>query len=340
MRLGFVAKSVAHPELKSHDGRRWQNSPHLSVSLAYLRDMLAYVIRSGIGMYRMTSELAPYMTHPDMPQFHGQVAECARELDSVGEMARAGGVRLSFHPAQHVLLNSPNPALVCHSVADVMSQAEILDAMGMGPEAVVIAHLGGLYGDRHAARERFVRTYRALPEPAQRRLCLENDDTRFAVDDILWVHGQTGVRVVFDNLHHRLNNPADIPLLDALAACLATWPADVRPKIHFSSPRTELNVEKQPGKAEPLIRPPQWRNHADYAHPFEFIELLRLAQGSRPFDVMLEVKAKDVALLQLRRDLARFAPELAAQLEPPLPASVLVQAAAAEGDLPYEEGPE
>ena len=31
-------------------------------------------------MYRMSSDIAPYATHPDMPQFHGQVREAAAEL--------------------------------------------------------------------------------------------------------------------------------------------------------------------------------------------------------------------------------------------------------------------
>ena len=43
MRLGFAVKIVGQPGLKSNDTRRWQNNPHLSVSLAYLRDILVYL---------------------------------------------------------------------------------------------------------------------------------------------------------------------------------------------------------------------------------------------------------------------------------------------------------
>jgi UV DNA damage endonuclease len=333
MRLGFVAKSLVHPELKSHDARRWQNSPHLSVSLAYLRDMLLYLRRARIHMYRLISELAPYVTHPDLPQFHGQIEACAAELAAIGRMARADGLRLSFHAGQHVVLNSPDSALVGHSAADVLSQSTILDAMGLDAEAVVITHLGGLYGDREISRARFVEAYTALPPSAQRRLALENDDTRFSVADTLWVHERTGIRLVFDTLHHRINNPTGLPIREALAACLATWPPDVRPKIHFSSPRTELNIDPAgsgsghgaPRPAIPRIRPPQWRNHADYVNPFEFVDFLHLAEGLREFDVMLEVKAKDLALEQLRRDLAWLAPDLAARLDGGRPALAAAQ---------------
>lgn len=316
MRLGFVVKPLARPELKSHDSRRWQNSPHLSVSLAYLRDIFAYLASAGIAMYRMADDLAPYATHPEMPQFHGQVADCAAELADLGAHARAAGLRLSFHPAQYVLLNSPDEGLVARSVAELAVQASILDDMGLGSEAVSVTHLGGVYGDPDAARERFVRTFAALPEAISRRLVLENDDTRFGVADALWVHQRTGIRLVFDNLHHRLCNPGGLPPREALAACLATWAAAVRPKIHFSTPRTEWRIEGDPAGDEAQLKRTRWNYHSDYVNPFEFIDFMTQAEGLREFDIMLEVRAKDLALVQLRHDLARFAPALAARLEP------------------------
>jgi UV DNA damage endonuclease len=315
MRLGFVVKPLTRPELKSHDSRRWQNHPHLSVSLAYVRDVFAHLGAAHIGMYRMSSDLAPYVTHPDLPGFHDQVAECAAELGEAGALARQLGLRLSFHPSQHVVLNSPDEALVAKSAADLVVQSDILDRMGLGPEAVVVTHMGGIYGERENARGRFAENYARLPESARRRLVLEHDDTRFGVADVLWVHERTGIRLVFDNLHHRLNNPDRRSTREALAACLATWPAEVRPKIHFSTPRTEWLVEAGSAEDAPQVRRTRWAYHADYVNPFEFIDLLRQAEGLREFDVMLEVRAKDLALMQLRDDLARFAPDLALRVE-------------------------
>ena len=217
MHLGFVVKPLARPELKSHDSRRWQNHPHLSVSLAYLRDVFTYLGAARIGMYRMSSDLAPYATHPDMPQFHRQVERARPSWPS-----RRGGrqlrLRLSFHPSQHVVLNSPDEDLVAKSAADLIVQAAILDGMGLGPEAVVVTHMGGVYGDRESARSRSS-PVRASAGGCPRRLVLENDDVRFGVVDTLWVHERTGIPLVFDNLHHRLHNPDGWPPRDALAAC-------------------------------------------------------------------------------------------------------------------------
>ncbi len=146
---------------------------------------------------------------------------------------------------------------------------------------------------------------------------LENDDVRFGVTDTLWVHARTGVPLVFDRLHHRLKGGETMSDRDALATCLAAWPSGVRPKIHWSSPRTEWLVEEQGADQAPKVTRTRWMYHADYVNPFEFIDFLRNAEGLPAFDVMLEVRAKDLALIQLRRDLERYAPDLAGKLDPP-----------------------
>jgi UV DNA damage endonuclease len=226
------------------------------------------------------------------------------------------GLRLSFHPSQYRVLNSPDQELVKKSVWDVASQAEILDRMELGPEAVVVIHTGGAYGDRRAGSERWVRTWERLPEHARRRLVLENDDLRYGPADVLWIHERTGVRLIFDYQHWWCFNPEGVPLREALERMLATWTGGVRPKIHFSSARTEMREtvrrNRKTGKREAVLSPPLCTQHGDYANPFEFCTFLREHSGLQ-FDVMLESKAKDLAVLRLRRDMLRFAPDVAAR---------------------------
>jgi len=168
-RLGFPVKVMARDDLKSNDARRAASEPHLKVSLTYIDAILDHLDKHDIRMYRMSSDLAPYATHPDMPQFHAMVAESRPELEAIGRKAMDLGIRLSFHPSQFIVLNSPDPALVKKSVADLVSQAEMLDLMGLPPEAVLVIHVGGTYGDIPTARQRWVDTWKTLPEPVQRR---------------------------------------------------------------------------------------------------------------------------------------------------------------------------
>jgi UV DNA damage endonuclease len=316
LRLGFPVKVMGRDDLKSNDTRRWQQGPHLKVSLEYIDAILDYLLKRRINMYRMSSDLAPYATHPDMPQFHGMVAESDAELRAIGRKARELDIRLSFHPSQYVLLNSPDPEITRKSISDLSSQAEMLDRMELGPEAVMVTHVGGAYGDVEGSRARWARTWPTLPEHVQRRLVLEHDDIRFSAEDVLWVHGETGVRLIFDYQHHWCLNPAQSEMVDVLRRILATWPDGVRPKIHFSSPRTELRelvkTDRKTRKKTKVLRPPVWTGHADFTNPFEFARFMRDAEGLE-FDVMLEGKSKDISLLKLRPDLLRYAPDVAAR---------------------------
>jgi UV DNA damage endonuclease len=332
MRLGVPVKLLADPALKSNDARRWQSGPHLKVSLEYVDAILDDLDRRGIRMYRMSSDLAPYATHPDMPQFHRMVAESDAELAALGAKARRLDIRLSFHPSQFVVLNSPDPVLVGKSVADLSSQAEMLDRMGLGPEAVMVIHVGGLYGDRAEARARWVETWeRTLPDHVRRRLVLENDDLRFDAADVLWIHDRTGVPLIFDYQHFWCLNLDRLEITDTFRRFQASWPEGVRPKMHFSSPRTELREVKRaiPGSRKKEVRrvAPVWTGHADYINPFEFATFLRMVPCA-VFDVMLEAKAKDLALVKLRADLLRYAPETAARFG--LAAALLAEAEAEE----------
>ncbi|NJC34260.1 UV DNA damage endonuclease [Sphingomonas jejuensis] len=339
LRLGFPVKVMGRPGFKSNDTRRWQKGPHLKCSLEEVDKILDYLIAEDLDMYRLSSDLAPYATHPDLPQFHDQVADSDAELKAFGRKARDNDIRLSFHPSQYVLLNSPDPALTDKSIWDLSSQAEMLDRMELDDEAVMVTHVGGVYDDHDASRARWIEGWEKCPPHVQRRLVLENDDIRFSAADALWIHERTGVRLIFDYQHFWCLNPEGLDMRDTLERFLATWPAGVRPKIHFSSPRTEMREVKQKitakqrkagtggkvkagetlkaavkatARIKTVLRPPIWTGHADFTNPFEFATFMRMAHGLE-FDVMMEGKSKDVSLLKLRPDLLRYAPDVAAR---------------------------
>jgi UV DNA damage endonuclease len=370
LRLGFPVKVMGRPDLKSNDTRRWRQNPHLKTSLECVDLILDYLAEVEIDMYRLSSDLAPYATHPDMPQFHGMVAESDAELAAFGRKARALDIRLSFHPSQFVLLNSPDPALTTKSVWDLSSQAEMLDRMELGPEAVVVTHVGGVYDDRERSRARWIEGYDKCPEHVRRRLVLENDDIRFSAADVLWIHERCGVPLIFDYQHYWCLNPEGLELRSVLERFVRSWAEGVRPKIHFSSPRTELREVKRKvtekerqamrsgeaaakggaltkgavkatSRVKTVLLPPVWTGHADFTNPFEFATFMREARGLE-FDVMLEGKSKDLSLLKLRADLFRYAPDVAARFGsgPDGAAGVEAVERMLEGGVEAEEEPD
>ena len=167
-------------------------------------------------------------------------------------------------------------------------------------------HVGGTAGGRDAALDRFVAGFEQLSDRARARLVIENDDRSFALADVLILSQRTELRIVWDVLHHRCHDPAGIPDREALELALATWPAGVMPKIHYSTPKTaaEERVRRVGRRVQTRYVLPQLRAHADLIDPIGFEHFLRDAPAGRDFDVMLEAKAKDLALLRLREQLA------------------------------------
>lgn len=301
-RLGFAVKVIGGGGLPSHDARRWQSEPHLSVSLERLEAILERLDSLDVRMYRMTSALAPYATHPDLPQFHGQVEACAEQLARVGARARALDIRLSFHPGQYVVLNSERDEVRELAARELEVMAALLDGMGCGPEAVVVLHVGGAAGGRAAALERFERGLERVGEAGRRRLAIENDDRTFSLADVLELHDRTGLRIVWDVLHHHCHDPDRTPDGEALRAALCTWPEGVVPKIHFSSPKTAVEERRERRGRRVVTRHvlPPLRAHADMIDAIAFEQFARGPALGLRFDVMLEAKAKDLALVTLR----------------------------------------
>ena len=97
---------------------------------------------------------------------HTQTAE---QLARVGARASALGIRLTTHPGQYTVLNSEDEGIRRLAAAELEVQAELMDGMGLGPESVVILHVGGAAGGRAAAFDRFERGFALLTWPATRR---------------------------------------------------------------------------------------------------------------------------------------------------------------------------
>ena len=174
-----------------------------------------------------------------------------------------------------------------------------MDAMGLGEEAVVVLHVGGGQGD---ALGRFEAGYARLSDAARARLVIENDDRTFGLGTVLGLSQRTGARVVWDILHHHCHNPDAIPDREALELALATWPPGVTPKIHYSTPKTALEERRKKVGRRTVTEwvLPQLRAHADLIDPIAFGQFLRGTAVGLDFDVMLEAKGKDLALLRLR----------------------------------------
>jgi len=316
MRLGCAGKTLGKPGLKSYDARRRDHDPHLSISLAYVRDILCHLDQAGIRFYRLSAKLAPYVHGNDDRDLTAQIDDCRAELAFVGDLARGMNTRLSIHAPLHTVLTCEEEVVANRGARELRTLANILDGMSTGPEAVVVLHVGGVYDDRRAAVGRFQRRFARLPEFVRRRIALENDGRRYSLADVWQLSHTCECPIVFDRLHFLLHNPEGLPLDEALQMALESWPPNTTPIVHFSSPRTDVHflTRGRGVAAQHSARAPSWSRHSDYVNPFGFIAFVESARGLGEFDVMLEAKAKDLAVIRLREDLKRYAPSLAGRL--------------------------
>lgn len=290
--LGFAVRPVARPEL-----RLPADPPHLSVALAYLRDMLGYLQQIDVRFYRIPNLFGRQHSAAE------QLADCRAELAHIAELAAARRLRFSMHLDHSLALAQADAAAAARSLAEIEAQARLLTALAGDDQgsARMVVHSGASAGDE-AALERFLARYHSLSPEARSRLCLEHDH-HVSLGVLLRLHRCCGIPLVFDLLHWRLHNPEQLPLNLALGLALATWPAGSRPEVHLSSQRTEAHL--LPARAGQVARvlAPRPGQHADFINPADARALLNAARGLPPFDVMLEAKAGDMALLRLRKEM-------------------------------------
>ena len=123
-------------------------------------------------------------------------------FQDIGRYIKEKDIRISMHPDQFVLINSPNEKIVQNGIRELNYHCQVLDIMGLDAVAKVQIHVGGVYGDKQAAIDRFIKNYKKLPEWIRKRLVIENDDKSYSLKDCLAISEQVGIPILFDSFHH------------------------------------------------------------------------------------------------------------------------------------------
>ena len=263
------------------------------LSVQNTADLIEHVIwnyNNGIEVFRVTSCLFPWHSEYDLTDLP-DYAQIKKNLEEAGRLAREVGQRLSTHPGQFNVLTSTNEQVVLKALDELDKHGIIFDIMGMPrtPEAKINIHIGGAYGDRPAAMDRWCKNYERLSESARSRLTVENDDkpslysTKMLYDNIV---KRTGTPIVFDS-HHFACGPQDSSYEEAFLMAVDSWPDGVRPQCHHSNSRKKYE--------DPTARV---NAHSDwYYEPFD--------DCGFSVDVVLECKKKEQAVFKYCKDFVK-----------------------------------
>ena len=244
--------------------------------------MLDFNIKHQLLFLRIGSQCIPFASHP-ICRFNWK-KHFEKELKAVGRYIKENGVRISMHPDQFVLINALDKDIVKRSIAELQYHCDLLDAMHLNVTAKIQIHVGGRYGDKKAALNRFIERYKQLPISIKKRLVIENDDRLFDVADCLFIHQATKIPILFDSFHHDCLNSGE-SMKSALEKCMATWrKKDGIPMIDYSS--------QEPGGRK--------GKHATHIDEMLFRKFLEQVQGLN-FDMMLEIKDKEKSALLAKK---------------------------------------
>jgi UV DNA damage endonuclease len=243
-------------------------------NLSSLERQIEYNGKNGIHLFRISSDLIPFGSSPVNELCWWELF--SEKLKLIGEKIRKYDIRVSMHPGQYTVLNSGDYGVVSRAIADLVYHARVLDALGTDSSAKIILHIGGVYGDKPAAMDRFINVFRTLPEEVKKRVVVENDERSFNIEEVLTIGEELSIPVVFDNLHHLINPPLSQKNdSEWISIAGKTWKTvDGKQKIHYS----QQDIDKQKGSHSFTIA----------IDPF-----LDYVAKIGDVDVMLEVKDKN-----------------------------------------------
>ena len=285
MKIGYACVTLGVYGIKQRTCRIKNATPEhlkalIEANITTLDRTLDYNIDHEIKLFRMSSGMIPFASSPMNTLRWWEIF--SDRLKAIGQKARDNGMRLSMHPGQYMVLNAIDEGVVSRAVEDLRYHARLMDAMGLGPENKMILHIGGVYGDKDAATQRFIKQYRALEDTIQKRLVIENDDRQYTIGEVLSIGEKEGIPVVFDHLHHQVNPDNTRSEKAWIAACEKTWTAiDGPQKIHYS----QQDHSKRPGAHSATIHLPQF---------LEFYNNLE----NHEMDIMLEVKDQNLSAIK------------------------------------------
>jgi UV DNA damage endonuclease len=247
---------------------------------------------AGIGMYRMSSDMFPWCSEyeiADLPDFQF----IKEKLELAGRIAMEGGQRITFHPSPYSVLASLRPDVVEKSIKELRQHAEIMDLMNLGKTHFypINIHVNTTQPTKEDAAERFCTNFELLPESVKSRLVVEIDDKKSqytSVDLYEMVHKKIGIPITFDYLHNKCNPPENLNEENSLKLCISSWPEGITPLTHYSESRRLFENSESKEVA-----------HSDWIHTQ--IETYGLS-----FDIELEVKMKDKALLDYHQNIEKI----------------------------------
>lgn len=248
--------------------------------------MIEWNEQHDIRCFRLSSDMFPHMTDTETEKYTIDFAR--NELERAGALAKKYGHRILMHPGQYNQVGTKTPGVFEKTIEDLSHHAEILNAMNINSDGVIIVHGGGTYGNKEATIRRWMEHFDDLPQIVKDRLVIENCERQYSTEDCLYISSEIKIPVVFDfhhyNCYSQVHSERQPEICEILPDVIETWTRQNRtPLMHIS--------EQGTGKIG---------HHSDFIEelPTELLDYLKI-HPEQHIDVEVEAKMKEQAIFKL-----------------------------------------
>ena len=251
-----------------------------------LTTILHWNNKNDIHFFRVSSCVFPWASEYSISELHSYPL-LVKSAEKAGETASSYNMRLTSHPGPFNKLCSPKESVVENTIRDLEIHGELFDMLGLSrtPYNKINIHVGAAYDSKEVALDTFCRNFERLSDSVKSRLTVENDDrpSLYSTHELYeGIYKRLGIPIVFDYHHHKFRNDGESEE-EALRLAASTW-GDVTPVVHYSESMSEE-------KGDPTIKA---NAHSDYIYN-------KIDDYGLDIDIMIEAKAKELALLKYRK---------------------------------------
>ncbi len=234
---------------------------------------------------RLSSDILPHYTNPNVEPYDLLFASDA--LREAGEEIRKYHQRVTFHPGQFCVVGAHDEDIFQKTVLDLKMHADLMDAMGVNQDGILCIHGGGVYGNKEKTMARWIDNFHRLPENVKSRLCIENCEKCYSVEDCITLSDACNIPIILDSHHfecYNLLHDTSLKIDSVLDKVVESWTRrGITPVFHISEQRENARVGA----------------HSDFIEKIPDYMLSVPQKYGINLSIEVEAKAKEAAILKL-----------------------------------------
>jgi UV DNA damage endonuclease len=225
-------------------------------NLNVTKKTILHCLTIGISGYRMSSDIVPLITHPDINLKIENLPEqdlINNAFAELSDIISKNKIRISAHPSEYISLTNDNQNTLTNTINDLELHGAIFDKLNLpcnylSPLNIHIRK----DGNEEDLYNKFMNNFKKLSNSVRNRLVLENNDNAkgtWSIKKLIKIFFEReNIPITYDNLHHQLL-PDYLSEEEAFNMAFKTW--NCQPLFHYSEGRDGTKAHAEMPKSKP-----------------------------------------------------------------------------------------